>query len=889
MDKWYATDLGTAEEKLETDFVRGLSSEEARLRLRRFGGNNIYKSVRKPLGIHVTNIISDITVIFFFVMIVVDLIFGEDNASPVLLVTFALSVLISVICSIISQKKCEAAYEYAYPLVSVLRDNCVHLIDIRDVVVGDVIFLKKGDIVPCDCRLISSDGLRAIEFTGRISGKEQKDVTVKDASASYSSASELGISDRKNMISAAAVVISGSCKAVAVATGKRSFIGMIMGELDMIPKKKNELAVEKRIREFMSKCSTWLLISMIPLTVLSILLHKNSRSALDIINASLAVILFSSGKIMYNIFTLNLSAPYAAKHEKDGFCIKTASATGELNYVDSVVIVGSEAFARKKKRISSVYASNEFYNSFSSDAKNNATLKNISGLAFLCEHSKAGSLSLGVGDAENDLEAINDFVRAVGTDTDELLAEYEVAEFVSSEFDTALVKKGDNYSIICLGGTPELVDICTDIRTSNGICRLDAAKRGELLRLYKDLTAKAQQVIFVASGDSPCSSLSRLGAVRNRLTFEGMLIFEDPYNISFADEVRSLRAAEINVYYFDDENAESIIAAFNTGLVKSQKEIAYASAFKRSGKPITAGFGQYKAYLGFNTKQLAALEKHIKGTNGTVAVVASDTSSLPLMNAASVSVAVSDTVQSRGRITSTPYSSEIVKRSADVLILPATKDSGGFGGFCRALRSAITACKATVSAVKYLSFSTVLKAVLLIFSLFAGKEMLTPPQIAAIGVLADIPAVICFSIIRADDGYRIEDIETFFASPFKGLAKYFASACIFGTVIFLMSVVFGAYGIASSKPLSVFSVVAVLLGDLFAFATIGMPQVKDRRSVSILLSWLFAILLFIILTIAVPSVGVLFDITYPGWQICAAAPITAVIGYVIIFVTDRYF
>lgn len=897
MSRWYALSIEEIEKKLATDTAKGLSSKEASIRLRRFGFNNIYKTARKPFAHHAIGVVSDISVALFAVLLTVNLFFGNVKQMTASLLLFIVSVLFSTLCRVISALRFENAVERSYPSVSAVRDGKVYRTDIRDIVPGDVILLKKGDIVPCDCRLISSENLKTIEFVGKVDGREQKKITVKNANRIYGAGEKIGIAERENMVSAAAVVSSGSGRAVAVATGENTFVGMILGELELCSPRKKEFAIVQPVRKFLTKCTTAFLVAVIPAAVTAAFTGKNEYSIINMIITLLGVSLYFSSDIIYGIVSLILALP-VKRASKSGALIKSKGSIEDINYIDSVIIVGNEAFSVREKKAESVYAANKFYDvSEGKEPQTDEALLRFAELAFLGAYGRSNRLTDSSESVRNGtvmFEPIRAFSEKAGCDADKTLAENTVVEYLPSgisEFDTTLVKNGEDYRVICFGENTSLVGICTDIRTPNGTMPLDARKKAEIISSCDKFLKKSKMVSLVASRISPCSSLSRLGAVQNQMIFEGYIVYESPYSKSFAERVREMREADINVYYFAEEKARDIITAFNTGLVGSKKEIAYASAFARSGKKITDDIGRYRAYLGFGTKQLTELVRTIKGDDGTVAVIASETDSLSLMNVSSVSVAVSDYRRGKGNTAESVISSEIMKKTADVLVLPPTKNGRGFESFCRTVLYIRSACRASIDVFGYLSFSLAAKLILSVLPLVFGKMFLIPVQIMAIGTLVDIPVMMCFAFSNKNRGFSdgTSDIEGFFASPVIRLAKYFAAGGIFGVVVLLMTVVFGSYGIALGEPLSVFAAISVIFGDLFAARAIINPaENRDGKLGKCLVLHAIVLLVFIILAIAFPAFGTIFGISYPGWQICSAAPLVSVIGYVVILVTDRY-
>ena len=78
-------------------------------------------------------------------------------------------VVINAILSFIQEKKADVAIEELNKMfvtnTNVIRDGKKKSIDVKGVVVGDIIELEAGDYVSADARVISSDNLRVNEST----------------------------------------------------------------------------------------------------------------------------------------------------------------------------------------------------------------------------------------------------------------------------------------------------------------------------------------------------------------------------------------------------------------------------------------------------------------------------------------------------------------------------------------------------------------------------------------------------------------------------------------------------------------------------------------------------------------------------------------------------
>lgn len=107
---------------------------------------------------------------------------------------------------------------FSLPSAKVLRDGRIYLVKQEQLVQGDVIFVAAGDIIPCDARLVESDGLTVLE-TGVTQNEKP---VIKDAS--FAEHRMLSPEGRKNMLFASTVVTEGKGKAVVCDTGEDTLV-----------------------------------------------------------------------------------------------------------------------------------------------------------------------------------------------------------------------------------------------------------------------------------------------------------------------------------------------------------------------------------------------------------------------------------------------------------------------------------------------------------------------------------------------------------------------------------------------------------------------------------------------------------------------------------------
>jgi Ca2+-transporting ATPase len=109
----------------------------------------------------------------------------------------------------------------------VYRDGHLEEHDAKDLVPGDIIVLEEGDKVPADARLIEAIELQTIEAS--LTGESQPSYKSVDIITE-----DVGVGDRSNSVWMGTLVATGWAKAIVVATGMNTAIGVIANDLDKV-------------------------------------------------------------------------------------------------------------------------------------------------------------------------------------------------------------------------------------------------------------------------------------------------------------------------------------------------------------------------------------------------------------------------------------------------------------------------------------------------------------------------------------------------------------------------------------------------------------------------------------------------------------------------------
>lgn len=215
--------------------LRGLSEEEARIRLSAEGWNELPRAERRtPLRI-VLEVVREPMLALLLVAGGVYLVLGDLKEALILIAFATLSVVITVVQESRTEKVLEALRDLTSPRALVIRDGERRRIAGREVVRGDIVVVTEGDRVPADARLLQGHDVQTDEslLTG-----ESVPVRKQALAASIEAPARRPGGDDQPFIYSGSLVVRGTGIAEVTAIGAGTEIGRIgqsLSELDLEP------------------------------------------------------------------------------------------------------------------------------------------------------------------------------------------------------------------------------------------------------------------------------------------------------------------------------------------------------------------------------------------------------------------------------------------------------------------------------------------------------------------------------------------------------------------------------------------------------------------------------------------------------------------------------
>jgi Mg2+-importing ATPase len=498
--------------------ARGLSSPEAAARLQALGPNDLAPPRRFETVRELLRYFANPLVLILLVASAVSAAFGQPVSAVIIALMLVLSVALNFTQAYRSHRAAARLRRQVGQTATVIRDGVEREVPVREVVVGDVIHLKAGDLVPADGRLLSTRDLFVNEaaLTGESLPREKQ--------AGPGALAPGGLGEAVTAVFRGTSVISGLGVAVVVATGPATEFGRVATSLVARPP---ETEFERGTRRF-----GFLILQVVIFLVLFVFLVNAllKRNLLETFLFSVALAVGLTPELLPMIVSVTLAS-------------------------------GAVRMARKKVIV-----------------KQLAAIENFGSMDILCS-DKTGTLTHGeitvdrhlnvMG--ENDeavirLAALNSVYQtglrspmddAILKHEHPAVAQHERVDEIPFDFQrrrVSVIVRDDGRRLLITKGAPESVlPACTALEVAGTAAPLDAPARATADALFRRLSADGYRALAVAY--RPVSDQGAYSVADEReLIFVGFAAFLDPPHEGVAETLRTLRADGIEVKIITGDN-----------------------------------------------------------------------------------------------------------------------------------------------------------------------------------------------------------------------------------------------------------------------------------------------------------------------------------------------
>ena len=760
--KWYSMSVDEIEKHLRTDRHTGLTKEEAERRKGKSGTLFRFPDLSAKEAIKL--VMSDVATYYIAIIAMLCLVFQRWLEAVVVLIIIAANSALTAFLKVISNKYENAVMAPSIPRCDVLRDGKIVSVDSRCLVEGDVIFVKAGDIISCDIRVIKPRDLLVYETVEDENGKLSYATTKKIAEPQSTDAVEKS-GRMRNMIHAGSMINGGYGMGIVVACGKNTVLGNSGNVIEM--KSENGICeIDDRVNRLFRYITIGLLAMLIPFIFVALFSKDSSASPIDCIiqiGAVAASLPMQTVTVIYSTViccVVRYCASSGSRKLTSSAVIKKYSTAERLSEIKKIFLIGKKSVSGSGICVENVYAA--FKETSDPELSDNpGDVKAVLEHAYVI-NKIAMQMTSGSPVLPDRTSLLANELRHYGIDCREMMSGYTVMSYkvlgAEDKADSAIVSLGNDFKehtfLICRSLDRRIID-CAKWYSANGVAvMINDHLRERLVEVFTRYKALGYEVISIAKSASQFYDKSSFEEFDDQLVLEGMIAVGNVYARENSASVLELSKLGIApVVCLEAENVESLYVVRNVFKdITLTPKIVYASAVKENGETVL-DYPDADAYLGFDSNDIQNLIAAQHSRNILTASVVTDFRYLKTAGRSDYIVAYTyDTFSESGCNNAYPCimnnsdaSCSAAKKYADLLVYPVTRQGGGIDGVLNAVKRVRPLLSNLKSVVSYLLFALCARVTAVYLPLLFGRQAMNPAMTLYLGCIVDLLAVIAIA------------------------------------------------------------------------------------------------------------------------------------------------
>ncbi len=652
--------------ELGTDARRGLTEEEARARLERYGHNELLADKPVPAWRKFLAQFQDVLVILLLIATAISAalwIYERDSAAPYEAIAISAIVLLNAIMGYVQESRAESAVaalrQMAAAHARVIRGGEHRNVPAADVVPGDILLIEEGDTIPADARVIHSTALQTLEaaLTG-----ESMPVSKEAGPIS----GEVTIGDQDNMIFSGTAATYGRGRAVVVATGMQTEMGRIAGMLRSVPAEPTPLQRElDRVGKILGIVVVVIAVVMIGTIIL--VEHVSRLSAVFdvlILGVALAVAAVPEGLPAVVTAVLAMGVQRMARRHA---IVRHLRAVETLGSADVIASDKTGTLTKNEMTVRAVVTASGHVTLGGSgyDPRGPVTVDGGGAVegALLTELQRA----LAVADRANNAVlqerdgrwtiqgdptegALLVAARKIGLDREELDARFRRVGEVPFSSERKLMStvhadaQTERLLVFTKGAADVLLSLCTEELAGEKPRALTDPRRLEILRANDDLAGRALRTLGIAYRAVAADALTGEDVderVERDLIFAGLVGMMDPPRDEARDAVARAQHAGIRpMMITGDHPRTAAVVAAALGIGSEARAVTGTELERMSDRALDRTVADVSVYARVNPEHKLRLVKALQRQGAIVAMTGDGVNDAPALKTADIGIAM---------------------------------------------------------------------------------------------------------------------------------------------------------------------------------------------------------------------------------------------------------
>lgn len=632
------------EEVLKTNIDKGLTTKEAEKRLKSDGKNEIIGKKGHGIIYKFFAQFKDFMIIILLISAGISILVSKMNGETsytdaiIILAIVVINGIIGTVQEFKAEKAIESLKNISSPTGKVIRNGKKVTVPSSELVQGDLIILKSGDICPADVRLVDTIELTAEEssLTGESVPSEKNEKAILDI--------DVNISERRNMVFSGSGIATGHGIGIVTGTGMNTEIGKIANMLSL------EEAPETPLQKKLNTTSKFLGISVIVICIAIFLLGilKNSPPIeMLMIAISLAVAAIPEGLPAVVTIVLSLGVKKMAKKRA---IVRKLPAVETLGSTSVICSDKTGTLTENKMTVTKVASYKGFLDEKSEERRF------VLLLASLCNNSEVDSKGEVQG-APTETALMKAYLKENRPIFENFPRVGEIPFSSKRKLMTTAHKSGNSFLTITKGSPMFLLEKCSTILIGGQCVQITENHKRKILNLNKEMASTALRVLAVAKCERDDLSLSDEEMEKN-LTFCGLVGMEDPPRKEVKKSVSQCKEAGIiPVMITGDQLPTAMEVAKRLGIWETGYRTMSGKELKSiSQKELEENIEKYRVFAGVSPEDKVKIVRAFQSKNKIIAMTGDGINDAPALKAADIGCAMGKN------------GTEVAKNAADMVL-----------------------------------------------------------------------------------------------------------------------------------------------------------------------------------------------------------------------------
>lgn len=455
-----------------------------------------------------------------------------------------------------AEKSLNALKKLTEQEVFVFRDGTLKKISSNELVIGDIISLEAGIILPADCRIIEGFDLKVDESS--LTGESLP--VYKDCN--FVANKDMPISDMKNMVFKGTSITCGKGKAVVVALGLSTEFGKIAKGVKENSKELTPL--QKSIKD-VAKVLTFLVL-VVAFVTFVIEICISPANIMEAFLTAVAIAVAAIPESMPAVITIIMSMGIA-RLAKQKAVVKRMHAVETLGCCDVICSDKTGTITQNKMTVTTLYIDGSIQQK---NFSKNSTFQKMLNFMLMCNDTNY-SKGVYVGDPTE--VALSNFClneKLYKRDVDSLYPRTRELAFDSGrKLMSVSCKNQSNETMVTKGAVDYLIKKCKYIFLNGQIIELNNKFIQQIEQANKQMSKNALRVIGFAYKE-----LENAKFEENDLIFIGLVGMIDPPRKEIAHAVKKCKKAGMRAIMITGDHKDTALAiAKEIGLAEDEKQV----------------------------------------------------------------------------------------------------------------------------------------------------------------------------------------------------------------------------------------------------------------------------------------------------------------------------